>query len=268
MPDPATRTPTACLPPAVAAAGPLRRTARLCAVAVVLVAALPLYPVLCLAPATWRTRLVKNEARLLLRAIGVTVRLIIDQGGGASGGTSAGALIVANHVSWLDPLVLAATVPARPLAGRELRRRPIVGALAAAGGTLFIDGEDARAAVRAVARALRDGDTVIAFPEGAASRGVRTGAFRPAVFQAAIDADAVIRAAALRYHEGDLPSTRGSWACDDPITASLLRVVATRHLRAEVRVSAPLGPVPAGRPQQVRALLARSAESQVRAALA
>jgi hypothetical protein len=43
-----------------------------------------------------------------------------------------------------------------------------------------------------------------------------------------------------------------------------MRVVATRHLRAEVSLSAPLDPVPPGRPKEMRAWLARTTESRIR----
>ncbi|WP_268967007.1 1-acyl-sn-glycerol-3-phosphate acyltransferase [[Actinomadura] parvosata] len=76
---------------------------------------------------------------------------------------------------------------------------------------MFIDRERLMAlpgAVAAVADALRAGDTVVAFPEGTTWCGRGMGGFRPAVFQAAIDAGAVVRPATLRYREGPRPSTR------------------------------------------------------------
>ena len=92
------------------------------------------------------------------------------------------------------------------------------------------------------------------------------GEFRPAVFQAAIDAGAAVRPATLRYREGGSTSTRGCFVGDDSLLASLLRVTATRHLDVEVTLFAPVRLAPTGRGRhEARAALARIAEAQVRA---
>ncbi|MGW2216357.1 lysophospholipid acyltransferase family protein [Nonomuraea sp. NPDC001684] len=179
-------------------------------------------------------------------------------------------LVVANHVSWLDPLVVAAAVPARPLAKREIAAWPVVRTLAAGSGALFIDRERLSAlpsAVAAVARALRAGDTVVAFPEGTTWCGLGMGDFRPAVFQAAIDAGAAVRPATLRYREDGRPSTRACYVGEDSLLASVLRVTATQRLAVEVRLLAPLRAAPPAGRRRARAALARDAEALVRAAM-
>ncbi|MFD0473842.1 lysophospholipid acyltransferase family protein [Nonomuraea thailandensis] len=158
-----------------------------------------------------------------------------------------GTLVVANHISWLDPLVIAATVPSRPLAKREVAGWPVISTLVAGAGALFIDRDRLTAlpsAVAGVAGALRAGDTVVAFPEGTTWCGRGMGGFRRAVFQAAIDAGADVRPATLRYREGREPSTRACFVGDDSLLASLLRVAATRDLVVEVRLLAPVRPAP------------------------
>ncbi|MCA2229052.1 lysophospholipid acyltransferase family protein [Nonomuraea aurantiaca] len=266
-------TPEVCVEAPAALAGPLHRLARLLAAVLVLLAGLSIALATRRAGTVWRAEITKTWARLLLRALGISVRTTEPQptptaprvpaipGGG-------GVLLVANHVSWLDPLVMAATVPSRPLAKREIGEWPLIRTLAAGSGVLFIDRERLSAlpsAVATVANALRAGDTVIAFPEGTTWCGRGMGEFRPAVFQAAIDAGAAVRPATLRYREGDSTSTRGCFVGDDSLLASLLRVTATRHLVAEVTLFAPVRLAPTGRRHEARATLARIAEEQVRA---
>lgn len=178
---------------------------------------------------------------------------------------------MANHVSWLDPLVIAAIVPSRPLAKGEIAGWPVVGRLVAGAGALFIDRgrlSALPATVGAVAGALRAGDTVVAFPEGTTWCGRGMGGFRPAVFQAAIDAGAAVLPATLRYLEGTRLSTRGCYVGEDSLLASLRRVAATRHLAVEVTFLTPVRVRPpatrAARPA-VRAALAALAEARVRA---
>ncbi|MGP3965481.1 lysophospholipid acyltransferase family protein [Nonomuraea sp. 3N208] len=245
----------ACVTGPAVAAGPLRRAARLSAALLVILAGIPVSLAACRTPARLRAAITRAWARLLLRALGI--RVVV-----APGTPGAEGLVVANHISWLDPLVLAAMVPSRPLAKREIAGWPVVGRLVAGSGALFIDRERLYAlpaTVAAVAGALRAGDTVVAFPEGTTWCGRGMGRFRPAVFQAAIDAGAAVVPAALWYHEGAATSTRACYVGDDSLLASLLRVAATRGLAVEVTLLDPIRPAAAD-----RAALAVLAEARIR----
>ncbi|MFG1690351.1 lysophospholipid acyltransferase family protein [Nonomuraea sp. NPDC049269] len=262
--------PAACVDAPAVAVGPVHRVARLLATVLVLLAGLSISLAACRARTAWRAEITKTWARLLLRALGIRVKTTAGDAYFAQSQVSPaapGALLVANHVSWLDPLVMAATVPSRPLAKREIGEWPLIRTLAAGSGALFIDRERLSAlpsAVATVANALRAGDTVVAFPEGTTWCGRGMGEFRPAVFQAAIDAGAEVRPAALRYREGESTSTRGCYVGDDSLLASLLRVTATRGLVVEVTLFAPVRLTPTGRRHEARATLARIAEAHVR----
>ncbi|MFI6182622.1 lysophospholipid acyltransferase family protein [Nonomuraea sp. NPDC051191] len=267
-------TPDMCVRAAVLGAGMARRALRLLAAVLVVLAGVPVALTARHVRADVRARATGTWARLMLRALGVRLELVAEEprdlAGGSEAGGEAGALVVANHVSWLDPLVIAAALPSRPLAKREIAAWPVVRTLAAGSGALFIDRERLSAlpsAVAAVAGALRAGDTVVAFPEGTTWCGQGMGDFRPAVFQAAVDAGAVVRPATLRYREGDRPSTRACYVGEDSLLASVLRVTATRRLAVEVRLLAPLSAAPSARRPRARAVLARDAEALVRAAM-
>ncbi|MEU1726096.1 lysophospholipid acyltransferase family protein [Nonomuraea sp. NPDC005692] len=273
-------TPDMCVGAAVAGAGVARRALRLLAAALVVLAGVPVALSLRRARPDVRGRVTGTWARLLLRALGIHLDLAAGEPGEQAGKpgeqardgewAGAGELVVANHVSWLDPLVIAAAVPSRPLAKREIAAWPVVRTLAAGSGALFIDRERLSAlpsAVAAVAAALRAGDTVVAFPEGTTWCGLGMGDFRPAVFQAAIDAGAVVRPATLRYREDGRPSTRACYVGEDSLLASVLRVAATRRLTVEVRLLAPLRAAPSAVRPRARAALAGNAEALVRAAM-
>ncbi|MEW1689408.1 lysophospholipid acyltransferase family protein [Streptomyces sp. NPDC091265] len=178
-----------------------------------------------------------------------------------------GVLVVANHVSWLDIPLVAAVRPGRMLAKSDIRRWPFLGPLAALGGTLFVERERLRAlpaTVGAVASALRGGSRVVVFPEGSTWCGRGAGGrFRPAAFQAAIDAGAAVQPVRIRYLAGPpghrAPAGAASFVGDDPLLASLWRVVTAAGLTAEIRV---LPQIPAGSAPGRRAL-ARLAQSTV-----
>jgi 1-acyl-sn-glycerol-3-phosphate acyltransferase len=180
-------------------------------------------------------------------------------------------LLVGNHISWLDPLITAALLPCRLLAKSEVGRWPVIGTLAAGSGALFIERDRLSAlpgAVADVTAALREGHTVVAFPEGTTWCGREMGAFRPAVFQAVVDAGAVVRPMALRYRSGDHLTTGPSYVGDDSLIASILRVTALRDLVAEVTLFPAVRPTLAGRPHEARKALARLTEAQIRTSVA
>jgi 1-acyl-sn-glycerol-3-phosphate acyltransferase len=252
--------PAVCVEPPAAAAGLILRMARLSAALLVVLGGVPLSLAISWTPAALRARITRVWARLMLGALGVRVEAAPEW-------RDAGGLVVANHISWLDPLVIAATVPSRPLAKAEIAGWPFIGRLVAGSGALFIDRERLYAlpaTVAAIAGALRAGDTVVAFPEGTTWCGRGMGRFRPAVFQAAIDAGVPVHPATLRYREGEGVSTRACYVGDDSLLASMLRVAATRHLAVEVTLLAPVRPAPAARPPEVRAALARITEARIR----
>ncbi|MEV4812251.1 lysophospholipid acyltransferase family protein [Micromonospora avicenniae] len=180
-------------------------------------------------------------------------------------------LLVANHMSWFDILVVLAAAPSRMVAKREVRSWPLIGLLAAAAGTLFVDRSRPRelpVAVRRVAEALRRGRAVAVFPEGTtwcAGDGAvdcRPGSgFRPAMFQAAIDAGAPIVPLRIVYRSAvtGAGTTAAAFLGEESLLRSVRRVVAARGLEVTVTVAAALHP--GG--DADRRLLARAAESAV-----
>ncbi len=180
------------------------------------------------------------------------------------------ALLVANHVSWLDVLAVLAVSPARMLAKREVRGWPVVGALAAAAGAVFVDRSRPRqlpATVARVADALCAGHPVAVFPEGTTWCGAAVGCrpahgFRPAMFEAAVAAGAPVVPLSLGYrHAGD-PSTLPAFLGEETLWASARRVLAARDLAVAVTVAAALHPADGAD----RRLLARAAEAAIRPA--
>ncbi|MFE3516680.1 lysophospholipid acyltransferase family protein [Streptomyces sp. NPDC059166] len=242
--------------------GPLPAVALLaagCALTVLGVLCVP--PVLLLAPSV-RDRVIRRWAHAVVRSFGVRVRVTGDPGERSR--PRAGELVVANHVSWLDVPLVASVLPARMVAKSEIRRWPLLGPAAALGGTLFIERHRLLALPHAVAGltgALAAGSRVAVFPQGSTWCGRRGGGrFRPAAFQAAIDAGAPVRPVRIGYRT-DRADTAGAAAFvgDDTLVASLWRVVTAAGLTAEIRL---LPPVPAGSHPNRREL-ARAAQSAV-----
>ncbi|MFC4529775.1 lysophospholipid acyltransferase family protein [Sphaerisporangium dianthi] len=238
-------------------AGPLLRLSRLLGAVAVVLAGLPCALAVRALGGTRADVVTMVWCRVFLRVLGV--RLEVRQGYTMLGGAAltpvaapepgaaaererrgAGVLLVANHISWLDPIVVAAITPCLALAKSEIAAWPLIRSLVAASGAIFIDRERLSAlpgTVRALADALRAGRSVVAFPEGTTWCGRRGGPFRRAVFQAAIDAGAPVRPVALRFRDraGQL-ATGPAFVGDDTLPASLARVVSAKGLVVEVTV--------------------------------
>lgn len=113
-------------------------------------------------------------------------------------------LIVANHVSWLDILAIDAVEPARFVSKIEVKRWPVFGKLSDASGTLYLERERPRDALRVVhqmAEALQAGDTLAIFPEGTTADSIELLPFHANLLQAAITTETPVQPVALRYFD-------------------------------------------------------------------
>ena len=211
-------------------------------------------------------RLMRGWSRLLVAALGVRIRAVGPPRTipvPPATGRGRGALLVANHVSWLDVLLIGAVRPGRMLAKSEVRGWPLFGRLAAGIGTIFIERDRLRALPRTVeqiAAALRRGEHVVVFPEGSTWCGRDGGRFRHAAFQAALEAGAPVQPMTIRYRlAGGEPTTVPAFVGEDGLLTSLWRVAGVRGLIAEL----PLLPeIPADRHPDRRSL-ARAAQTSV-----
>ncbi len=112
------------------------------------------------------------------------------------------ALLVSNHVSWLDVAVLGGLTHTDFLSKSEVRRWPVIGWLAARSGTLFIRrGKNETLAVsEQIGRRLSNGGLLTLFPEGRTTWGREVRPFFPRLFAAAIDTGTDVVPVTLRYH--------------------------------------------------------------------
>ncbi|MET0382502.1 MAG: lysophospholipid acyltransferase family protein [Burkholderiaceae bacterium] len=187
-----------------------------------------------------RHAIVQRWSGQMLRTLGVEVRV--------SGAPQPGAvLFVANHISWLDIPTLHASAPRmRFVSKAAISRWPLLGALARAGGTLFIERErrrDALRVVREVADALRGSDAVTVFPEGTTGAGETVLPFHANLLQAAISTGSVVQPVVLRYSEpGQRFSAAAQFTGSTTLVASLLKVARARGMVAHVEFLQPEAP--------------------------
>jgi 1-acyl-sn-glycerol-3-phosphate acyltransferase len=196
-----------------------------------LLSAVPLLAV----PAPGRSHIQRGYCRLMLRALGVRITV--------SGGpirNLRGVLVVSGHVSWVDIFAIGAVMPGRFVARADLVEWIGLGIVARLMKVIPIDRANLRVlphVVSTVAERLRAGQTVVAFPEGTTWCGLAYGPFRPAMFQAAVDAARPVQPLRLTYHHRDgSPSTVPAYVGEDTLFASIGRLVTARRTIVHVRV--------------------------------
>jgi 1-acyl-sn-glycerol-3-phosphate acyltransferase len=170
----------------------------------------------------------------LLRAMGLGLAV---RGTPRPGAT----LIVANHVSWLDIAAIHAAVPhARFVSKADVLRWPLLGWLIRGAGTLFIEREKKRDALRvvhAMAEALQRGETVAVFPEGTTGTGAEPLPFHANLLHAAITTATPVQPVVLRYADAaDRFSAAVEFVGATTLVQSIWRVARARGLVVHVEL--------------------------------
>ena len=149
------------------------------------------------------------------------------------------ALIVSNHISWLDILVIHAARYCRFVSKSDIRGWPLVGTLATGAGTLYIERSRRKDALRMVgdmAQAMKDGDVLAVFPEGTTSDGLSLLPFHANLIQSAIEAQAPVQPMSLQFVDaltGEL-TLAPCYIGDDTLLASVWRTLTAPPIEAVV----------------------------------
>lgn len=199
-------------------------------------------------PSGWTQTLHQWWTRRLLKVLGLHLSL---QGRLPSGAV----LVAANHISWLDIIALHALKPMWLVSKAEVRRWPLIGRLAEAVGTLFIQRGDSHSRIkvaRRMAALLRQGHTVGFFPEAGIMGGVGVGRFHARLFGPAIRAAVPVVPVTIRYHErGRQPRqdlhAQIVFGPGSHFFGNLLRVMMRPAMEVELIICSALSPPHAGR---------------------
>jgi len=186
-----------------------------------------------LAPAGRHARIAWWSAKML-RVLGIRLQV---QGRFRPGAK----LLVANHISWIDIMAIHAACPeARFVSKADVQHWPLVNRLVASAGTLYLERERRRDALRVVhqmAEALAAGDTVAVFPEGTTGDGTALLPFHANLLQAAIATATPVQPVALRFADArHAVSPAARFVGDTTLARSLWLLASGDGLVAHVRV--------------------------------
>jgi 1-acyl-sn-glycerol-3-phosphate acyltransferase len=196
----------------------------------------------------------------MLRLCGM--RLVVHNDGAR---LDRGALVVANHISWIDIYVINAWRPTPFVSKAEIRHWPLVGWLAQQLDTVFIQREkrsDAKRIMHELSDRLSAGELMCVFPEGTTSNGLELLPFHANMFQAVVSASVPVQPLCIMYEDAHgRQSTAPAYIDDLSLADSLNLLLRGGPLTAHVYVCEPLAP------GADRRTLAAQAQGAVAAAL-
>lgn len=176
-------------------------------------------------------RIRREALGVILYAMGVRIEVegTPPQGGG---------LLVCNHRSYLDPIVILKDVQALPVAKYEVSYWPLIGFAARVTGVLFVDraNQASRDETRKkISETIQSGYTIINYPEGTTHDEPQTIKFKSGAFREAAASDFTVYPTALDYYH-----TTDAWVGDDTFLPHFIRCFGKRRTYAKVRYGTPL----------------------------
>jgi 1-acyl-sn-glycerol-3-phosphate acyltransferase len=172
--------------------------------------------------------------------------------------------VVANHASDIDIPVLASVLPVVFLAAADVGETAFVGTLVRLGGVVFVERRrrsELRDELKKVRQILEEGFDTALFPEGRTSNGVSVQPFKSALFQAAIDAEALLLPVCINYLSvGGEPLSAANrdqvlYYGDMGFSAHLRRLLAAGTIEVECRF---LSPIPLAKGDSRKAIAQRA----------
>jgi 1-acyl-sn-glycerol-3-phosphate acyltransferase len=194
------------------------------------------------APVHIATKLLLRESRWPQRFLAAATRVVgvrVQVAGGLAGQH---ALLVSNHLSWLDILILGGSVNSA-FVSKDRLGHPLIHWLADQNATVYVRRshvKGARDQAMALAASLERDQPVTVFPEGTTGPGTHLLPFRSSLLEAANFAarDVVIRPVAIDYGAA---AADVAWTDDEPGRNNVLRLLGRRGiLRVTVHLLTPL----------------------------
>jgi 1-acyl-sn-glycerol-3-phosphate acyltransferase len=182
----------------------------------------------------WRDRILFLWSRTLTWAIGIRVRHEGEP-------PARGCLLVSNHLSYVDVIVLASRRPMCFLSKADVKHWPVLGFMSRALGVHFIERENKRglpAVAARLASELSAGHTLVVFPEGTTGPGREVMPFRSSVLAPAAEGELAVAVATLHYATPDTappPSTAVAWYGEMEFLPHLLGLFRLPRVEARVR---------------------------------
>lgn len=181
-----------------------------------------------------RDRRIQRWSLQLVRLCGVTVQM--DER--LQRQVVSPALIICNHISWLDIFVINTMHPCRFVAKSDIRDWPLIGWLCDKSGTIFIARgrqRDVRRIYAGLVHSIHAGERVAFFPEGTTASQGTVLPFHANLFEAAIEAEVPVQPYAIRYldAQGQLHAA-ADFVGDMTFLDSVITIMQNKGMKAEL----------------------------------
>ena len=153
-------------------------------------------------------------------------------------------LMVANHISWMDIIVIQSIKPCIFVAKSDVASWPLFGWVAQMTGTIFIKRDkisDIKKALKKMKRRLIKRSVCI-FPEGTSTNGRYLLPFKSNLFQSSIDTQKSILPLCLRYEQKNTYTDKTAFVDDMSLLDSIIKIKQEKDIRAIVEVLQPIRP--------------------------
>lgn len=151
------------------------------------------------ASVSWKNLYVQSWSKKVLKSFGISIKLVNPD----NLSTDSGFSLVSNHVSWIDIQVIESFVHCRFISTSEVFAWPVIGKMAEAAGSLFIDLDNPRIGTKKIVDQmtplLRAGEGICFFPEATSTDGQQILPFKSNLFQSAILSNTPVIPVAIRY---------------------------------------------------------------------
>jgi lyso-ornithine lipid O-acyltransferase len=177
----------------------------------------------------------QGSARAILRVLDIKAQV--------EGQPPVCGLVISNHLSYLDIIIISATMPCFFVAKMEIDDWPFFGKAARSGGTIFLDRSSLASAMTVaeqMTERLKLPVPVLLFPEGTSTDGAEVLRFHSRLIDPATSTGAPITAAAIRYViEGNVEERELCWYGDEEFITHLWKVLGVTGFSAQLRFGEP-----------------------------
>ena len=136
-------------------------------------------------------------SRILLKSLGIKLQLHK-----CNFSITRGSLIISNHMSYIDMILISSILPVVFVASVEVNETPILGLFARCGGTIFIERRKKSLLnldIKQLDYFLSRGFTILLFPEGTTSKGDSILPFKSSLFNAVVNKNIIIENLCIKY---------------------------------------------------------------------
>lgn len=196
-------------------------------------------PVLFLVRLNYKKKIIKIWSKYILKFLAIKIYTNLDL---EKFTKSKNFLIVCNHVSWLDIILINSLSPVSFIATKEIKFWPLINILTFAANTIFIDRKSLSNLKKInlkIKQALKK-NSVCFFPEGRASKGSTVLPFKTNLFESAADGSNQVLPITIQYYQNEKPTFICSYFEGINLIQSFFLIIKNHNLSAKITIHEPI----------------------------